>query len=267
MSDTPILKIYPSASGFVSGQGVIAEYSSACPRYLVIAKGTRGPQIDSIYTELGLLHEDNHAVALGDDLAEREVPLKFEVTPGVWYSGRCDFITKSGEVHETKASISKNFKYSVINKGKYKVSHLAQLVSYLIHFKKTRGRIIAGFYKLSINSWGIKTFTLDSSRVFVVDIDPTGRILVDLVDSGYGVVDQYKHTLLAAEVLVSEEIKPRPINHVDFNGPCFFCPLKNSCSSYDKGDISSEELKRVGKETLNKQIAKVVDLAKYRSKK
>ena len=240
------LKIYPSASGFMLGSGVIAEYNSACPRYIVISKEAKQKDIDPIYKQLGVFHEDWYASQLGTDLEERERPITFEIENNVWYSGRCDFQTKSGEIHETKASLSKNFLYSVINKGKYKTSHLAQLVSYMIQFKRTKGKIICGFYKKKD-----ETFEQIKTRIFEVGINPEGRILVDNLDSGYSVQDQLGHLKLVAEILISEEIKDRPINHIDFSGPCFFCGLKNLCKSYDNGSIGTAELKVEGKKVLN----------------
>lgn len=238
-------KIYPSSSGFVIGNtGVISEYNSGCPRYLTITKNQIHKDIDPIYGKLGLAHEDRHAFDLQKKglLEQREVPIKLEIIPGVTYSGRCDFLTTDGGIDETKASLSKNFLYTVIRKGKYKISHLAQLVSYLIQFKRVKGRIIAGYYDQALR--------LKEQRVFEVRIDDKGSILVDNEDSGYTVEDQWKHTLISAEALSSDKIKDRPINHVDFFSPCKFCALKSSCDRYDKGDITDVELLTEGLQLL-----------------
>lgn len=235
----------------MSGLGVIADYNSACPRYSVISIGAKKIDIDPIYSKLGAFHEEAYAILLGTRLKAREMPIKFEIEPGVQYSGRCDFITTDGEVHETKASLSKAFLYSVIRKGKVKMSHLAQLVSYMIQLKLQKGKIITGFYKQDGES-----FLLKESRDFEVLVTDTGDILVDGERIGYSVIDQYLHTKLIAEVLISKEIKERPLNDSKFSGPCAFCPLKNLCDKYDRGIVNSPDLIVQGLELLNNEKPK-----------
>lgn len=238
------LKIYPSSAGFMKGQGVVTEYNSGCLRYIVAAKNSPKQPINPVYEKIGELHENRHAETLGTDLDQREVKISVDVSDKVTLSGRCDFITKSGEIHETKGSITPNFLYSVIRKGKYKISHLAQLTAYLIHFKILKGKIVTAYYKHSKSPMGTDVFTFKEGRDFRVDIDQEGKILVDGADSGHTVLEQYKHTLAVAEVLITEKIKDRPINHIDFSGPCFFCPLKKLCGKFDKKEVTEEEFKK-----------------------
>lgn len=250
---TSKLKIYPSASGFVRGQGVITEYNSGCLRYIVASQDTIRKTIDPKFMKVGEVHENRHAEALGASMKLREEPIKVEINNKVVLSGRADFITSDDSIHETKATLSKNFRRDVIRKGKYKLSHLAQTVCYMLHFKLNRAKIVTGYYEEDTSPSGQAFYAFREGRDFAITLDEHGEVYVDGEDSGYSVSDQYKHTLAVAEVLVSGEIKDRPINHVDFTGPCFFCPLKLLCKSYDKGEVDQKGFKAKAKQIINSQ--------------
>ncbi len=242
-------KIYPSASGFVSGLGVLSEYSSSCPRYMVISHNAPRTPILEIYGRLGAFHESRVALLFGDQVEAVERPVKAQIDLDTEYSGRVDFILKDQTVIEAKASMSKTFRREVIRKGHVKLSHLAQIVSYMIQLKADKGQIITGYYEETPE--GPDPFIQKESRIFHISIRSDGGILIDGEWSGHNAQDQYKHTLLAAEVLRTREIKDRPINTEDFfKSPCFFCPLKDVCTQYDKKYIDSEELKKKGFQIL-----------------
>lgn len=231
-------KIYPSGSGFKIGNDHITDYNSGCFRYLAITKNMIRKTLDPKYEVLGKVHEAHHKDRLiSQGLFEaEEIPVRVDLGEAV-LSGRCDFLTVNGGIDETKASISKSFQYQVINKGNYKIGHLAQLVAYLVHFNRQHGRIICGFYTETDNG-----FVLKKERIFEVSFDTTGRILVDGHFSGYHAKDQHAHSLMAAKVVASGEIVGRPMNYFEFTGPCHFCPLKNLCKEYDRGNITQGAL-------------------------
>lgn len=256
------LKVYPSSSGFISDLGLEAEYNSACLRYMVISIGANRKDIDPIYAELGLLHEDWYAERLGDELKEREFPIKFDLAPTVEYSGRVDFLTHDGRVHETKASMSKNFLYKHIRKGEVKLSHLAQVVSYMIHLQLPKAVIAAGFYD--------EQKTLKEKRFFDVSIRDDGMIVVDDIPTGLEVKHQLAHLNAAVHALSTLEIGQRPENYLEFGSACHFCPVKALCSSYDFGHISAEELREQGREAINNEpvkMRKVPEPKKYVKKR
>lgn len=236
-TDTKKHKIRPSSSGWAFGRSIEAEYSSACLRYMLVAQKALFKDIDPVYAKIGAHHEDLYAQKLGDTLQHREFVMKSEIMPGVEFSGRCDFITTDGTVHETKASFSKNFLYSVINKGSVKKSHLAQLVSYLIELKQTKGKIVAGYYEEAENG----DYVQQGYREFDVEIDSEGRILVDGAASGYTVHNQMAFRLLAAETLSKQLIRDRPSNSDGFISPCNYCPMARLCDKYDAGQITDTE--------------------------
>lgn len=254
------LKIYPSSAGFMNGHGVIVEYNSGCPRYVAIGKNQISSKLDPIYGQLGEFHENWYAEELGKSLKEREVQVRFEIAPEILYSGRCDFIVDNMElgirIDETKASMSKSFLYDVIRKGKFKLGHLAQLVSYMIAFKTSHGQIVCGYYEPKKSPLGSIYFEQKELRIFKVMITEFGSVIVDGLDTGHTVHDQYSHTLLLAEVMKTGQIKDRPINSIEFMGPCRNCSLKTLCDQYDNKTITSKELHLRGVKAIKNQETK-----------
>lgn len=253
MSEEVKLKIYPSSSGFVTENGLEIDYNSACPRYMVASIGSTRVELDPIYAELGALHEEWWTKKLGVRLIAREKEIKVELSDTVRYSGRADFIVEGPEVHETKASMSKTFLYQNIRKRKPKLSHLAQLVSYMIQLKIPKGQIIAGFYKEKESR-----LVLQEHVEFKVDIDDEGRILVDGVATPYTVAHQLAHLHMAQQALETQELGDRrPLNYEAWTGPCKMCPLNNLCWAKDQSPITDKEFKDQAKELINAQQPRI----------
>ncbi len=232
------------------GTAAVIEYNSSCLRYLLVASKSRPPQIDPAFMAVGAHHEDWYAAQLGSRLADRELVIKSEVLPGVEYSGRCDFVDTDGVVHETKGTFSASALSYVINKGKYKTSHLAQLVSYLTQLHKTQGVIAVGFYMVDEDG----KYVQRAFREFKVSIQDDGSIYVDNEPSGFTVADQLAHRYQAAQALKNQTIADRPLNHNGFNSPCNFCPLKSVCNDYDAKTIDKDELITQGIKAINEQV-------------
>lgn len=249
MTDTnnpPKLKIYPSSSGFITDRGVEVEYESGCLRYMVASIGTVRVPLDPIYETLGAIHEDWYATQLGDNLAEREREIRVDLSEEVQYSGRADFITKDGHIHETKATLSSGVLYQNIRKKKVKLGHLAQLTSYMIRLQQTRGHIILGYYRET-------TLDLQEYVVFDVEIQKDGRLVVNGDPVPYMVQDQLRYLNTAQKVLETKEIGPRPHNYTEWSGPCKRCPLNNTCQAYDNSILSDKDYIERAKEILNAQ--------------
>ncbi len=248
MTTERIYKLYPSSSGFALEDGYVVEYNSACLRYLPAAMDADRIEIDPKYMTLGLQHEDMHAERLGDKLKDRELPVKREYQSNVVYSGRVDFITTDGEIHETKGSMSKNFLYSVIRKKQPKLSHVAQLTSYLAHLNMTKGKIVAGYYVADKKG----KVGLKEEVIFDVEVDENGDLFIDGNKYKYSLKDQLKYLEMAVETVSSGlPRKKRPSNYMDFSGPCTYCPLKYLCTMYDKDKVSSEVFKKEAIDLIN----------------
>lgn len=237
------LKIYPSSSGFMFGKSYEVDYNSACFRYLVVSQGIK-KDIDPKYQELGKQHEDWYAEFRKEDILYQEKPI-VKYYDNIKYSGRIDFIMKNGEIHETKASISKSFLYSVVRKKEVKLSHLAQLVSYLVHTKSVKGKIIAGYYKLIAKDSNV--LTLSEYTEFLVEINDLGEILVNGIKFRYSVKDSITYLLTLVNMLKTEEIGIRPTSKNTWSNPCTYCPLLPLCDSFDAGSLSKEEYKTKSK--------------------
>ena len=248
MTDIPLkLKLYPSSSGFVTDKGIEVEYNSACPRYMVASIGADRIPIDPKYAKLGEIHENWYEGQLGQNLEAREKEIRIDLSEKVQYSGRQDFVTKDGTIHETKATQSKSVLYQNVRKKKVKVSHLAQLVSYMIHEKTVNGRIVLGYYKD-----GLKGPVLQEYVEFIVHIDDTGSVIVNGLPSGYTVAHQLAHLNLAKTGLETGSLAPRPYNFADWTGPCKRCPLNNLCWAQGKNSMTDKEFKDSAKELINK---------------
>lgn len=233
-----MLKLYPSSSGFAWGNLAITEYDSGCLRAIVF-KGLspHRTEIDPKYMRVGAHHEDAHAAALEQQGIpfEREIVMKEEVLPGVQLSGRCDFLLER-EIHETKGSLSKSAGY--VLKGKFKVGHLSQLVTYMLHWDKPIGRIVFAAYKEAGDA-----FKETGRRTFTITLGHGGGVLVDDLNTPYFVQDLLAHRNTAAVLLSERRVHPeRPLNHdAKFGSPCAYCPFKTVCDKYDAGALTDEQ--------------------------
>jgi hypothetical protein len=134
-------------------------------------------------------------------------------------------------VDEVKGHTSKNTRRDVIRKGEYNVSYLAQLVSYMTRLRTQKGRLVCGYYE---DDGG--RLVRQEARIFKVEIDDEGSILVDGVSSGYGVADLLAHQRAAARVLETQEVAARPDKaNLRFGGPCTYCPFNAACDKFDAG--------------------------------
>jgi hypothetical protein len=251
MTENKIYKIYPSSSGFEDEDGYIVEYESSCLRYLPIAVEADRVPLNPVYGRVGLHHEDKHALSLGDRLLHREQVVRKSYSDKVMYSGRIDFITTDNEIHETKATLSKNFLSSVIKKGQVKLSHMAQVLSYMIHTGIRKGELVTGFY----TEKG-ETFEPGPSRNFTILASDNSTLIDGHTNFPYTIEHQKRYLESAIEVLETGlPHKDRPKNYLSFTGPCRYCPLKELCKIYDKGKISPELFKQEGIDLIN-HIAK-----------
>jgi hypothetical protein len=256
-------KIKPSNAAFMWDNLVVTEYSSGCLRNILLdSKGVRD-DIPKIYMEVGKVHEDQHEKMIqGDEnviVYARELEVKIPV-PGyedVLYSGRidflCNYIQAGKVVHETKGTISKNTRSKVIRKGEVKINQLAQLISYMIHVRTVRGKLICGYYELDNN-----VLKLQEERTFRVVIDDSGLIFIDGQPTSYTVGQQLKHRNTAAEVVSKDIIWSRP-DKADqkYGSPCNNCVFKPTCDKYDAGMLPTvEEFIRSAQLDIDNKVVK-----------
>lgn len=249
MTDTKV-KIRPSSSGFKRGEMVFTTYNSGCLRYIKAARKAQYTPIDPIYAEVGLQHEENHEEFLADRLTEREFVIKFDLTGDVEYSGRCDFIDSDGAVHETKATLSKSSRDSIVRQGKYNVNHLAQIVSYMIFLELEQGYLVVGYYEKDETK---NIFVKQEQRTFNITIGSTGLIFVDGEESEYSIMDYMEHVEAQID-LFKTVLPPRPYIKSRFSSPCSLCPMAETCDSVDIGEISLSEWMPKSVEAINSQV-------------
>ncbi len=235
-------KFYPSSSAFMLGDTVVTKYNSGCLRSILIkANGIREDDISSVYQDVGAAAEDNHEQTL---IAKglpyiKELVVKAPLSKfGVQYSGRVDFYVNDNEVHEVKGLTSKNTRRDVIRQGKYNVSYLAQVVSYMVKLRVSHGELICGYFEDDEGQ-----LICQESRTFKVELDAhQGDIWVDGEPSGYCVADLLAHQQAAVEVLETGVIAGRPEKaYQKYDSPCTYCPFKEACDRHDKEGLTTEQ--------------------------
>lgn len=225
------VKVRPSSSGFMVGKQVHTTYPSGCLRHMKVSRVAPYQPIDPIYQDVGAVHEERYEQTLGNRLLEREYVIKHEISEIAEYTGRCDFIDIDGAVHETKATLSKTSKASIITKGQININHLSQLTSYLVHLERMEGYIIVGYYETDPTT---ESFVCVAERTFKITINTRGAVLIDGEESTYTVHDYLKHE--AAQVTLDTVLLPeRPYQESRFKSPCMFCPFNVLCDEVDIG--------------------------------
>lgn len=221
------MRFSPSSAGFMWGNAVITDYPSACLRSIMLAsRGVRIP-IHPIYGELGEAHENWYANQLGDSCASREQVIKGQVTSAVTYSGRCDFTTKDGVIHECKSTPARK-------DCSYKRNHLAQLVSYMLRLEVPKGVIAVGYYIKPKD-----VFEQAAFKSYQVDVQDDGGVWVDDNYTGFMARDVIHHEKAAARAIELGMIEARPYAESAFKSPCRLCPFAKVCDRHDAGELQS----------------------------
>lgn len=235
-----MIKLYGSSSGFLWGQTAVTTYDSACLRSIVfkMLNSDIRTEIPEKYMRVGEHHETWWATELvkTEPVQLWEIPSRREVTDGVQYSGRADFITPSN-IYETKGSLSLSAMNYVIKKRQYKVGHVAQLASYFWQFEMYAGAVVFGAYKETED--GFKQLGHTQFPVKVMD---DGRLQIDGRESPYFMQDLLSHVTMAADLLTRRKVHQyRPLNwEAKFGSPCGYCLFKDVCNEYDEGELDDE---------------------------
>ena len=232
------MKIYPSSAAFAWGDLIMTEYSSGCLRYLLFKQKLNiKTDIPEENQRMGEAGEEKYLEFMLNEQPypfHRELPFKSEID-GVKVSGRMDFISYHEGfrvIHECKTSKSKPLLYGVIRKGEPKPGHIAQIVCYLVHLNETRAKLI------------VRYAPTGESRIFKIEINEKGQILIDQKLYKHTVQEQIRHQLLSAKVLKEEIIWDRPCE-----GACRWCDCADLCLKWDTQEYSTpaqffEEIKK-----------------------
>jgi hypothetical protein len=192
------------------------------------------------------MHEELHEKAHPE--ARREVPFKREVNADTILSGRADFVFDD-RVDECKATFSDpTFKNA--KAGKPEMSHLTQLVCYLMEFGKSEGRLIYGYF-VRAKDGNLKR---QDTALIKINIDE-GRVLVNGADTGYTVNDLTNTILHISQFMRTDIPAPRPAAN-GFMSACKFCPAKELCDRIDDQNLLISEVKEEALELIeNKKPA------------
>lgn len=237
---TPKMRISPSAAGFMTGPVVEADGNKSCLRYFQAERVTGyRDAVDPLYGHVGGLNEARqHAILEAANApVRREVPFRVPL-PGseVAIEGRADFVIQDGDdvfIPETKASVSTS-QLKKIKAREPKQSHIAQLVTYLLAFKATEGRIVWTFYEWNP---GFTALEVAAEADYKVSIKSDGRIYVNGTPYKFTTKDLMRWYVAAADALDKWQTKlaPRPRRvEGSWNDPCKFCPLKGLCDAGPK---------------------------------
>jgi hypothetical protein len=232
-----MIKIYPSSAGFTDHNGtVFTQYESACPKVIMLQnEGIRASSIDPKSQEIGAIFEDLIATNL-PQTRQKEVSFKQEIGPAT-ISGRIDFITEGPTtVHECKSTFSASTARDVIDLGKVKANHLAQMSAYFVALKATKGFLHVGRFQVVGDTLGCT-----KQRTFKVEVDKEGVLVVDGVPTTYTLQGYLRWVATVTETIQEKRTDgPRPVN-IDqaWASPCRYCPYSSVCDSVDKGEIST----------------------------
>lgn len=245
MDVKPKLKVRGSASGFMWGRTVFTDYDGACLRKILLAsRGAWSGDIDKKHVIRGAFNENEYERKLQAEGVEY-VREKFaqDTIPGssVPFQGSIDYFvsgTDCNEVHELKSTESKN-KLREIKAGRYTTENLAQAISYMIAENTVVGKLIYTYFELNSTT---STYEQKYTRTFEINIDNSGRIVVDNTPTKWTVYDQLLHRTTSAKVVEEGIVWDRPHNwELMWGSPCKYCPFAKACDAYDKGSIEGTD--------------------------
>lgn len=196
---------------------------------------------------------------------QKELELSEPVTEDSEFCGHSDYVVDEdfGKcVYELKSVTSKNTYKKVFDKGEPKLSNLAQCINYMLSVESTRGRLVYTSYMDAIEYSDIDLYNkkdildmcqdiVPESRVFEVEIDAEGKILVDKKEIDFTLQDVIEHRRASANVLEKNLVFPdRPQPSEMYNSVCAFCPFRSVCDEWDNTE-STETFLNKCKEKLN----------------
>lgn len=209
-----------------------------------LSEGAKRTDLHPDYAAIGNMHEELHEQQYPE--AKREVPFKRVVSDTATLSGRADFVFES-HVDECKATFSKPA-FKDAQNGKPNMSHLSQLVCYLMEFGQSRGRLIYGYFEKSKEGKLVRKdvatieITLDNTHVQVGGLD-TGYTTDDLTNTILQ-IDKWKQ---------SDSLAPRPSKD-GFASSCRYCPLNQLCDFAERQGLTVTDIKNEAVELIEAKV-------------
>lgn len=230
-------KIYPSSAGFADADGqVFTQYESACPRVVMLQNaGVRANSIDPESQKIGALFEDLVDTNL-PQTRQKEVSFKHHIGDAT-VSGRIDFITEGPTaIHECKSTFSASTARDVIDLGKVKANHLAQMSAYFAAMGTTKGYLYVGRFQVVGDKLGCT-----KQRRFEVTVVDEGELVVDGVPTHYTIQGYLKWVKVVTKITQEQQLDmARPVNlDQAWASPCRYCPYSEVCDRVDRGEVSS----------------------------
>jgi hypothetical protein len=198
-----------------------------------LAVGAKRSPLHPDYAAIGNLHEELHEKAHPE--ARREVPFKRVVNDDATLSGRADFVFDD-HVDECKATFSDST-FRNAKAGKPEMSHLTQLVCYLMEFGLTQGQLIYGYFVKAKDG----SFKRQDTALIKVSLD-CEKVLVNGADTGYTVNDLTNTILQIADWMKRDVPAPRPAAN-GYMSACKYCPLKELCDRVDDQGLFVSEVR------------------------
>jgi len=232
------LTVRGSNSGFFKDGKFHSDSQVSCPRITLTRRYGVEEPVDNIRTQktfaLGHLNEElfiKHYLA--DAFVKREAEIREPITENIDFVGHVD-VEIEGLLFELK-SVSSNNTWKIVKDGGYKVSNLAQAVSYMFSRQLQTGYLVYSLYAYVAG--------IDLPDVFLeITIDAEGEILVNNKKTGYSLEHIVLDRQTKAMVLENDLVYPeRPVNPKGDKSPCYYCPFKTVCDKWDKKEISTTQ--------------------------
>lgn len=234
-----MIKLYPSSAGFADTNGIVfTQYESACPRAALLQHaGVRASSIDPESQKIGVLFEDLvETMELNLGTHVKEYPFKSNIGETV-ISGRVDFL-KDGTVHECKATFSSSTAREIIDQGKIKVNHLAQIAAYFVALRPKYVILHVGRFQKSDEG-----YICTKQRAFKIEVGTEGEIIVDGTPTSYTIPGYIRWVRVVSKAITQKDFgTPRPVNlERAWSSPCHYCPYAEVCDRVDQGKVSDYE--------------------------
>lgn len=244
--------IAPSSCAVLKNGQVHTTSSGSCLRQRWFkARGAKRPEIDPIYQEAGAFWEREVAA----DLTRAGIMFvdQYEV------QGTIDGISIRGEVDlwlpysrtfiECKALVSSNRRLKIIRKGEVDMSHLLQVVCYLLATRAPYGVLRYAFvhHVSEVDKTLIAPLDTDKGknrRDFVISIDNDANILVDGERYKYSVEDLWAYCQEHVDKVAGAQLPNRPyIDPFDkWSSPCNRCVLPKTCDNADLAEMVGQPM-------------------------
>ena len=205
------------------------------------------------YAAIGNLHEELHAAEHLE--AQREVPFRRDVSATSLLSGRADFVFPD-RVDECKATFSKTTLNNA-KSGKPEMSHLTQLVCYLMEFGLSRGRIVYGYFERAKTGGLVRK----DKTVVEVSLGPKDEVWANNHNTGYTGTDLINSMHQIDKWMHTTQLAPRPTAN-GFMSACKWCPLRELCDRAEAEDLLTTDIVDEAVELIEAQVGPTPKITK-----